>query len=239
VLFIQAQDFFYVCIGHLSDRGFCQPDADEAKELTERKKKEEMDREIEKVKKEYEEKQRLKKEKRKAKDKDKETKSNEEEEDKEDEKAKDDKIKELSKSSDAAAAEPTARIYHLSKYVFYLHRLKVRWSTTGSQHGIGLSIRCVSINSATPKLQSGIESACRTPQTFHLFRRTSHRVCASTYLACRSAFIYHAAPFPTLHHRSQLAFQPFKIWLIKVTIVVQDAAVSFSFLLFAGHAVSN
>jgi hypothetical protein len=90
----QAQDFFYVCIGHLSDRGFCQPDADEAKELTERKKKEEMDREIEKVKKEYEEKQRIKKEKRKAKDKDKdkETKSNEEEEDKKDEKAKDDKV---------------------------------------------------------------------------------------------------------------------------------------------------
>lgn len=86
-----------MCIGHLSDRGFCQPDADEAKEITERKKKEEMDREIEKVKKEYEEKQRIKKEKRKAKDKDKdkETKSNEEEEeeeDKKDEKAKEDKV---------------------------------------------------------------------------------------------------------------------------------------------------
>ncbi|RYZ64888.1 MAG: hypothetical protein EOP09_15210 [Proteobacteria bacterium] len=24
-LFICVQDFFYVCIGHLSDRGFCQP----------------------------------------------------------------------------------------------------------------------------------------------------------------------------------------------------------------------
>lgn len=104
MLFIYAQDFFYVCIGHLSDRGFCQPDADEAKELTERKKKEEMDREIEKVKKEYEEKQRLKKEKRKAKDKDKdkETKINEEEEDKKDEKAKDDKV--CSRSIDTANA---------------------------------------------------------------------------------------------------------------------------------------
>lgn len=91
---MQAQDYFYVCIGHLSDRGFCQPDADEAAEIAARKKKEEMDREIEKVKKEYEEKQRIKKERRKAKDKDKdkETKSNEEEEDKKDEKAKDDKV---------------------------------------------------------------------------------------------------------------------------------------------------
>lgn len=92
--FIPNQDFFYVCIGHLADRGFCQPDAEEAAGIVERKKKEEMDREIEKVKKEYEEKQRLKKEKRKAKDKDKdkETKTAEEEEDKNDEKAKDDKV---------------------------------------------------------------------------------------------------------------------------------------------------
>lgn len=93
----KSQDFFYVCAGHLNDRGFCQPDAEEAAEIAERKKKEEMDREIEKVKKEYEEKQRLKKEKRKAKDKDKDkdkdTKSAEDEEDKKDEKAKDDKVR--------------------------------------------------------------------------------------------------------------------------------------------------
>ena len=92
------QAFFYVCVGHLSDRGFCQPDADEAKAISDRKKKEEMDREIEKVKKEYEEKQRLKREKRKEKeknndkDKAKETKNNEDEEDKQDEKAKEDKV---------------------------------------------------------------------------------------------------------------------------------------------------
>jgi hypothetical protein len=97
-LFNHGQDFFYVCVGHLSDRGFCQPDADEAKAISDRKKKEEMDREIEKVKKEYEEKQRLKREKRKEKEKskdkekEKETKSNEDEEDKQDEKAKEDKV---------------------------------------------------------------------------------------------------------------------------------------------------
>ena len=93
-VFTCRQDFFYVCIGHLSDRGFCQPDAEEVAEIAERKKKEEMEREIEAVKKEYEEKQRLKKEKRKAKDKDKdkETKKAEDEEDKKDEKAKEDKV---------------------------------------------------------------------------------------------------------------------------------------------------
>ncbi len=93
--FIARQDFFYTCVGHLSDRGFCQPDAEEAAGIAERKKKEEMDREIEKVKKEYEEKQKLKRERRKEKekDKDKETKKTEEEEDKKDEKAKDDKVR--------------------------------------------------------------------------------------------------------------------------------------------------
>jgi hypothetical protein len=133
-------------------------------------------------------------------------------------------IKELTKSSDAAAAEPTARIYHLTKCVFSLHRLKAIRSTTSSHHGIGPSIRCASINFATPRLQSGTESACRTPQTSHLSRRTSHRACASTCLAGRPAFADHANPSLTLHHRSQLAFQPFKIWLAKATIVVQDAA---------------
>ncbi|KAF2461423.1 AAA-ATPase Vps4-associated protein 1-domain-containing protein [Lineolata rhizophorae] len=65
------KDFFYVCPGHLKDRNFAIPDADEAAAFAERKKKEEMDREIEAVKKEYEEKKRKKKEKRKEKDKEK------------------------------------------------------------------------------------------------------------------------------------------------------------------------
>ncbi|CAN9300296.1 unnamed protein product [Alternaria sp. RS040] len=91
------KDFFYICPGHLSDKGFCQPEADEAKRIADQKKQDELDREIEAVKKEYEEKQKLKREKRKGKDKDKdkekekETKGKEEEEDKQDEKAKDDK----------------------------------------------------------------------------------------------------------------------------------------------------
>lgn len=94
----KSQDFFYICPGHLVDRGFCQPDADEAAAVEAKKKKDELDAEIEKVKKEYEEKQKLKREKRKGKEKEKdkasekESQSKDEEEDKQDEKAKDDKV---------------------------------------------------------------------------------------------------------------------------------------------------
>lgn len=65
------KDYFYVCPGHLKDRGFCTPVVDEAEAATKRK-KEEMDREIELIKKEYEEKMKRKKEKdKKEKDRDK------------------------------------------------------------------------------------------------------------------------------------------------------------------------
>jgi hypothetical protein len=82
----------------LLDRGFCQPDAEEATVLDAKKKKDELDAQIEKVKKEYEEKQRLKREKRKGKEKEKdkakekEAQSKDDEEDKQDQKAKEDKV---------------------------------------------------------------------------------------------------------------------------------------------------
>lgn len=65
---IKRQDYFYVCPGHLKDRGFATPIIDEA-EAAAKKKKEAMDREIELIKHEYEEK--MKKQKNKDKDKDK------------------------------------------------------------------------------------------------------------------------------------------------------------------------
>lgn len=136
-LLIRLQDFFYICPGHLVDRGFCQPDADEAAAVEAKKKKDELDAEIEKVKKEYEEKQRLKREKRKGKEKDKdkakekESQTQDEEEDKQDEKAKEDKvcsqsnmrlnaahilqIKELSKSKEKSQSDLAPRVYHLNK----------------------------------------------------------------------------------------------------------------------------
>ncbi|RYO63972.1 hypothetical protein AA0116_g3262 [Alternaria tenuissima] len=44
------KDFFYICPGHLSDKGFCQPEADEAKRIADQKKQDELDREIEAIK---------------------------------------------------------------------------------------------------------------------------------------------------------------------------------------------
>ena len=57
------QDYFYICQGHLKDRGFASPIVDEA-DAAAKKKKEELDREIELVKQEYEEKMKNKKPKK-------------------------------------------------------------------------------------------------------------------------------------------------------------------------------
>jgi archaellum component FlaD/FlaE len=62
-----AQDFFYTCAGHLSDKGFASPIID-AEAVAAKQKEEAKKREIERVVQEYEEKQRKKKEKRKAED---------------------------------------------------------------------------------------------------------------------------------------------------------------------------
>ena len=97
---MQWQDFFYVCPGHLKDRGFCTPVVDEA-EAEAKRKKEAMEREIELIKQEYEDKMKKKKkskvrdEKAKDEDKSKEKAKDEEGKDDDDEKAKkekDDKV---------------------------------------------------------------------------------------------------------------------------------------------------
>lgn len=130
------KDFFYICAGHLVDRGFCQPDAEEAAAAAARKKKEELDREIEAVKKEYEEKQRLKREKQKGKakedekDKERETGKSEtkkdEDEDKEDEKAKNDKINQLSKAKEETPADQGPRIFILNKNFYQMRLDRIR-----------------------------------------------------------------------------------------------------------------
>ncbi|KAF2280604.1 DUF1742-domain-containing protein [Westerdykella ornata] len=124
------KDFFYICVGHLADHKFCQPDADEAAAAAERKKKAELDREIEKVKKEYEEKQKLKREKRKEKEKekgkDKESEKKDEEEDKAEEKAKDAKIAQLSKTKDEAQTAQGPRIYSLNKSFYQMRLDRIR-----------------------------------------------------------------------------------------------------------------
>ena len=84
-----SKDFFYICPSHLKDRNFALPTDDEAKAIADRKKKEELDREIEAVKKEYEEKMKKKqqkKDKSKDKDKDKDAKGKEKDDKKSDQK---------------------------------------------------------------------------------------------------------------------------------------------------------
>ncbi|KAJ9665090.1 hypothetical protein H2201_004750 [Coniosporium apollinis] len=125
-----SKDFFYICVGHLKDRSFCLPDASEAAAIAERKKKEEMDREIEAVKREYEEKQKRKAEKRKAKEKSKgkakdaeETKKDDEE-DKKDEKERDEKISAISKDEPKPEDEP--RIFSLHKNFYQMRIDRIR-----------------------------------------------------------------------------------------------------------------
>jgi len=98
---ILIQDFFYICPGHLKDRGFCTPDADEVAALAAKHKQAELDKEIERVKQEYEEKKRRKDHKRKEKEKDdkdtdkskdKDEKQRQQEEDKKDEQERDAKV---------------------------------------------------------------------------------------------------------------------------------------------------
>ncbi|KAK4992410.1 hypothetical protein LTR50_001169 [Elasticomyces elasticus] len=118
------RDFFYVCPGHLKDRHFATPVVDEA-EAAEKKRKEELEREIEKVKKEYEEKAKRKEERRKEKEKekteekdkktDKKEKKKQEEEDSKDAKEKEEKIKALSNKDEKGDDGP--RIFTLNKYV--------------------------------------------------------------------------------------------------------------------------
>lgn len=92
------KDFFYICAGHLTDRGFAIPDKDEAAAAEARKKKAELDAEIALVKKEYAEKIKKKADKKASKDKDGKDKSKgddkqEKEEDKSDEKELEDKVR--------------------------------------------------------------------------------------------------------------------------------------------------
>ncbi|KAG8527966.1 uncharacterized protein KY384_006882 [Bacidia gigantensis] len=94
-----AKDFFYVCPGHMKDRGFATPIVDEA-EVVAKRRKEEMEQEIQKVKFEYEEKIKNKKAKDKGskdakKDEkhDKKEKAKREEEEQQAEKEKDDRVR--------------------------------------------------------------------------------------------------------------------------------------------------
>ncbi|KAL9019342.1 MAG: hypothetical protein Q9185_003420 [Variospora sp. 1 TL-2023] len=101
-----GQDHFYICPGHLKDKGFCSPIVDEA-EVAAKKKKEELDREIELIKKEYEERLKKRKKSKDSKQKEKDKKKTEDDKsgenktdnvDDEAEKEKNDKVRHTSAS---------------------------------------------------------------------------------------------------------------------------------------------
>ncbi|KAI0909401.1 VPS4-associated protein 1 [Ustulina deusta] len=120
------QDFFYVCLAHLQDRGFCSPIIDHDAVAAKRKK--EMDEEVERLKREYEEKQRKKKEKEaeKGKDQDKEKDKKDDQEkgddkgEKKEDSTSDDKGK--SKQKSPAEAEEEPRVFALQR-AFYQRRI--------------------------------------------------------------------------------------------------------------------
>ncbi|KAL6714873.1 hypothetical protein ACLMJK_007133 [Lecanora helva] len=117
------RDHFYVCPGHMKDKGFCTPIVDEA-EVAAKKKKEELDREIKLVQAEYEDKMKKKKDKEKERKgkgddekKKKETKGEDiiDEEEKKAASEKDAKIKAITDKEKTSTTEDLPRIYALQK----------------------------------------------------------------------------------------------------------------------------
>ncbi|TVY83124.1 UPF0589 protein [Lachnellula suecica] len=121
----ENKDFFYVCSGHLKDRGFCSPIIDEAAVAA--KKKKEMEAEVERVRKEFEEKQKKKKEKEKEKEKSKDKDKDKDKKDEKEEEKPDEKITLLTlaqKKPEEVTATPDEepRVFALKKS-FYQQRI--------------------------------------------------------------------------------------------------------------------
>ncbi|KAA6410391.1 MAG: hypothetical protein FRX48_05812 [Lasallia pustulata] len=127
------KDHFYVCPGHLKDRGFCSPIIDEAEAVAKRK-KEEMDREIELIKKEYDEKVKKKKIKDKKSKEKEDEKKKEEEEAKQAEQEKNEKIKSLTSKEDASPVDNIPRIYALHKNLYQMRLDRIRNSETARRN---------------------------------------------------------------------------------------------------------
>ncbi|KIM93003.1 hypothetical protein OIDMADRAFT_138539 [Oidiodendron maius Zn] len=120
----ENKDFFFVCPGHLKDRGFCSPVIDEAAVTA--KKKKEMEAEVERVKQEFEEKQKKKKEKEKEKEKGKDKDKSESKKDgDEDEKSEE---KKKADSTVITSTEEEPRVFAL-KRAFYQQRLDKKRNT--------------------------------------------------------------------------------------------------------------
>ncbi|KAK5171267.1 uncharacterized protein LTR77_004411 [Saxophila tyrrhenica] len=122
-------DWFHICPGHLKDRKFVLPKDEE--DLAEKKRQEELEKEIEVVKKEFEEKMRKKLDRRRQKEYEKEGKKEEKKDeakdDEKDEKEKEDKLKELEKKKEPAKAVVEGpRVFELHKNFFQMRQQKKR-----------------------------------------------------------------------------------------------------------------
>ncbi|KAK3639685.1 hypothetical protein LTR56_012260 [Elasticomyces elasticus] len=125
-------DYFYICPGHLEDAKFAT--AKDAEDLAEKKRKEELDKEIEAVKKEFEEKMKRKMARRKQKEhekkEDKEEKKKEgDKEDEKDEKEKEERLRVLEGKKDPAAELKNVdgpRIFELQKQFWNMRVQKRR-----------------------------------------------------------------------------------------------------------------
>ena len=124
-----SRDFFYVCAGHLEDRGFAVAVDEEGKDKEKEQRDQALKQEVEKVKREYKEKMKKKAEKGKGKAKnandakDKQDKEVKKEDDGKEEKERDDKIKALETKKDGGEDKSNGnkldgpRVYTLHKYV--------------------------------------------------------------------------------------------------------------------------
>ncbi|RDL37794.1 Uncharacterized protein BP5553_05227 [Venustampulla echinocandica] len=110
----ENKDFFFVCPGHLKDRGFCSPIIDEAAVAA--RKKKEMEAEVERVKKEFEEKQKKKKEKEKEREKKEKEKSKDK--DKKDDDKEDNIDEEKKSSEEPPPVEEEPRVFALARTFF-------------------------------------------------------------------------------------------------------------------------
>ena len=125
-----SSDYFYLCAGHLSDSKFAI--AKDAEDLAEKKRQEQLEREIESVKKEYQDRLAKKAAKKAAKDSKDEKKSASDKEADEAEKEKDEKVKELeAKKSGSAEGGKKAvvegpRVFELQKQFFQMRLQRKR-----------------------------------------------------------------------------------------------------------------
>ena len=126
-------DYFYICAGHLKDTKFAT--AKDADDVAERKRNEELAKEIEAVKKEFEEKMRKKMARRKQKEYEKDGKEEKkkdgkeaEKEDAKDETEKEERLKELEKKKDPAekTKEDGPRLFELHKQFWGMRMQKKR-----------------------------------------------------------------------------------------------------------------